>query len=263
MNLSAMADTQDRINRRVYHAAGIAGEYTRFTLNRDETIALLKHQSAFAGKDVLDLGVGTGRTAVYLAPLARRYEAIDYSPVMVEKMRASMPALSVQLGDICDLSMFADASFDFVFGSNCVIDAVSPPLRLAALAEFRRVVRAGGTLMFSSHNRQLHSHLRSPRLRWSRNPVTLAANLARWLRQGLNETRMKPLHRSEEAYALFSDGGHDHACLHYYIEQSEQRRQLARAGFKTVDVFDREGRSLREADAAPESGSLIYVALAH
>ena len=63
-------EAQDRINRRVYHAKGVDRIYRRHELHRVETLALLQHQPCFAGRDVLDIGVGTGRTAHYLAPPA-------------------------------------------------------------------------------------------------------------------------------------------------------------------------------------------------
>jgi len=137
--------TQDEVNRGVYMAKGVARQYFLSTLNRMEAIALIKYRNAFVDRDVLDLGVGGGRTSIYLAPLSRRYEGVDYSPVMVESVRARFAELSVRLGDMRDLSAFGDASFDFVFGSNNVIDAVSHEDRLRTLAEMRRVLRAEGS----------------------------------------------------------------------------------------------------------------------
>ena len=256
------ADLQDTINRRVYHSAGVDRLYANLTLNRAEAVALLKYQATFAGQDVLDIGVGTGRTTIYLAPLARRYEAIDYSPVMVARARENFPQISVRLGDMRDLSDFDDASFDFVFGSNCVLDAVSHSDRVKALCEMRRVLRPGGTLIFSSHNRQLSADLRAPRMQWSRNPVNSAVNFVRYLRQVSNRASLAAACHEEEEFALFSDEGHDHACLHYYIDHAHQRRQLMGLGLQTVDVLDHQGHHLHEGDAAPGSGWLIYAAVA-
>lgn len=252
--------TQDEVNRRVYHARGADRYYASWTLTRAEAATLLKYQSAFAGRDVLDLGVGTGRTSIYLAPLAKHYESIDYSPVMVERMRSSLPGISVRLGDLRDLAPFHDGSFDFVFGPNNVFDAVSHDDRLRALAEARRVLRPGGLLIFSSHHRLFREAVSGPQMRWSRNPARQAMHVRRWIVQVFNYMRIGKLRRFEEEFALLNDDGHDYACLHYYIDQRHQRQQLTQAGFTVVDVLDRDGQSLNEAEAATDSPWLMYVA---
>lgn len=73
------------INARVYHAHGITHHYHDDTLAREDASGLLKCQSAFANKGVLDIGMSAGRTSIYLAPLSHRYQAIDYSPAILQK----------------------------------------------------------------------------------------------------------------------------------------------------------------------------------
>jgi SAM-dependent methyltransferase len=260
MVMLASGDAQFLANARVYHARGVDRAYRSQDLKRVEVMALLTHHAAFAGRDVLDLGVGTGRTSLYLAPLARRYEAIDYSPVMVEHLHATMPSISVNHADMRDLSIFPDADFDFVFASNNVIDAVGHDDRLRSLHETWRVLRSGGVLMFSSHNRCYRDAQRGPRLHWSRNPVTEMHLLYQWARQLANHARVGKLRHEYADYSLLNDTGHDYACLHYYIDQVTERQQLAGLGFEILDVFDVQGRSLPSDDAAQDSASLMYAA---
>lgn len=255
-----MSTTADIRNHRVYLTSGAIRHYRQRTLTQVEALALLKYHHAFAGHDVLDLGVGTGRSSIYLAPLARRYEAIDYSPRMVAAMHATMPALSVRLGDMRDLSDFPDASFDFVFGPNNVIDAVGSEGRQRTLGEVARVLRHGGIFMFSSHNRDAANALSAPRLEWSLDPCTLLLHLIAWLRQLANHRRMIPLHEVHDDYALLDDYGHDFTLLHFYARQNYERKQLDTAGFETLDVLDRTGNPVSSEDHAPESPHLMYVA---
>jgi SAM-dependent methyltransferase len=223
-------------------------------------MALLAYQPAFAGRDVLDLGIGAGRTTRILAPLARRYVGTDYSPPMIAHVRATLPDIDARLCDMRDLSPFADASFDFVMASCNLLDAVSHDDRLAVFAEVRRVLRPGGTFVFSSHNRRFALATRGPYLVRAGNPATQAAYLLRYAQGLLNHARVRRYRREEAEYALLNDLGHDYAALHYYIDRETQRRQLERAGFIPRDVFNVAGRRLVDGDDDAESPSLLYVA---
>jgi SAM-dependent methyltransferase len=234
--------------------------YQSRTLTRAETAALLKYQPEFAQKDVLDIGVGTGRTSFYLVPLARRYEGIDYSPVMVGYLRKTMPGVSIHLADMRCISCFEDGTFDFVFAPNNVIDAVDHAGRLLALREVHRLLRPGGTLMFATHNRHYAHAMRGPQLEVSRNPARQLTLVSEWLKRAMNHRRVGSLRTLADNYALLNDEGHDYACIHYYIGHSEQKQQLAELGFEVAEVFDHVGQSLPASDPASASPYLMYVA---
>jgi SAM-dependent methyltransferase len=253
---------QDRVNRRIYHAANIPAWYRSGHLDIAETMALLAWQPAFAGRRVLDMGVGSGRTTRYLAPLAAEYVCFDWSPPMVEYVRRHLPGVDVRLGDMRDLSAFANASFDFVFGSCNLIDAVSHDDRLRVLREVRRVLVPNGVFAFSSHNRRLRDALAGPRLRLTRNPANQLMHVWRYLRSLVNHARLRRLRRIEDGYAILNDPGHNYAALHYYIDRDTQRRQLASCGFRLLNVFDSDGRVLEDGEADSNSPSLLYVAAA-
>jgi len=251
--------TQDEINSRIYHARGISTGYRGKLLDRPETMALLRHQHAFFGRNVLDIGIGTGRTAGFLQPLARRYVCFDYSQEMVDHVRKALPGVEVHLADMRDLSRWGAAEFEFMVAPNNVFDAVSHADRLRILAEARRVLSTEGLLVFSSHNRRYRTAGKSPRLTYSRNPVTQALHVLRYLHRRLNHLRVGRLHRHEDEYALLNDIGHDYALLHYYIHRDRQQRQLDAAGFRLLEVIDSDGRSLHEGDEDASSPSLLYV----
>jgi SAM-dependent methyltransferase len=252
--------TQDRVNQRIYHARNISRWYRSAALDYAETMALLRYQPAFAGREVLDLGVGTGRTTRYLAPLAQRYVCLDSSPPMVAYVRERWPGIDIHLADMRDLGAFASGSFDFVLASCNLIDAVSHEDRLRVLAEVRRVLRPGGIFVFTSHNRRLRTALSGPSLGRSLNPARQALFVWQYLRSLVNHARVRGLRRIEQDYALLNDSGHEYAALHYYVDRDTQRRQLDRAGFAVREILDAAGRLLGEGDDDGDSASLLYVA---
>jgi SAM-dependent methyltransferase len=255
-----MPSAQDRLNQRVYHAARVPNYYRSDRLDNAETAALLAYQPQFAGRDVLDLGVGPGRTAFFLAPLARRYVCVDSSPPMIDRLRQRLPGIDARLADMRDLSWATPQSFDFVFASCNLIDAVSHEDRLVVLREVRRVLRPEGIFAFSSHNRRFRAALSGPRLVWARNPGTQALHVLRFARSVVNHVRVRRFRRIEPGYALLNDPGHDYAALHYYIDRDRQRQQLEDAGYRLLSIFDSNGRLVASEDDDRQETSLLYVA---
>jgi SAM-dependent methyltransferase len=259
--LSGIDSVQSALSFRVYHDPGVVKAYGPWPyLSIMESMALLKYQPAFVGGDVLDLGVGTGRTTLFLEPLARRYEGLDFSPVMVDYVRRQMPRVSVHLGDIRDLSAFGNASFDFVFGPNNVISAVSHSDRLRTIAEAHRVLRGDGLFVFSSHNLGYRDAHAGPRLRLQRNPVSMARNVVAFGRSLVNDARIRHHRFVGEAYELINDEGHEFGLLHYYVRRAVADAQLQEAGFRLLDVIDPSGRFLAAAEPDDHAPFLLYVA---
>jgi len=105
------------------------------------------------GSDILDLGVGGGRTTAYLAGRASSYVGVDYSAAMIEVCQKKFPGLEFRVADAADLSAFRGESFDAVVFAFNGIDFVLPAeARRACLGHIQRVLKPGGVLIFSSHN---------------------------------------------------------------------------------------------------------------
>lgn len=99
-------------------------------------------------RDVLCLASGGGQQGPVLAAAGARVTVFDNSPAQLAQDRsvAERDGLSIRLceGDMADLSVFADASFDLIFHptSNLFIPDVLP-----VWAEAYRVLRPGGILL--------------------------------------------------------------------------------------------------------------------
>jgi SAM-dependent methyltransferase len=105
------------------------------------------------GSDVLDLGVGAGRTVEPLRARAGHYVGVDYAPKMIEASRARFPGVELHVADATDLTRFARASFDaVVFSFNGMGGLYPDRIRHQCIEEIHRVLRPDGTFVFSVHN---------------------------------------------------------------------------------------------------------------
>ncbi|WP_291299019.1 class I SAM-dependent methyltransferase [Elioraea sp.] len=108
--------------------------------------------NALPAERVLEVGVGTGLALPHYTP-AKRVTGIDLSPEMLEVARRraqdGMPATIEALLEMdAEAMTFPDASFDAAV-AMFVASVVPNPRRM--MAEMRRVVRPGGTIMLVNH----------------------------------------------------------------------------------------------------------------
>lgn len=110
------------------------------------------------GKDLLMLASGGGQQGPILAAAGAKVTVFDNSPRQLERDRevAARDGLEIRTvqGDMRDLAVFTDASFDLIFHpvSNCFIDDVRPVWR-----EAYRVLRQGGALLAGFNNPVLYA----------------------------------------------------------------------------------------------------------
>jgi ubiquinone/menaquinone biosynthesis C-methylase UbiE len=128
------------------------------------------------GERVLDLACGMGRTTLLLHEMGLPVRGIDRSEVLIGLARKRLPYLDLMTGSY-DCIDEPDASFSHVLISFNGIDYAFPESqRVTALGECARVLKPGGTFIFSSHNlKSMHwfSPYYKDRLRWKfRNALT-------------------------------------------------------------------------------------------
>jgi SAM-dependent methyltransferase len=105
------------------------------------------HRPEIAGaRASLDVGCGPGLAAQVFAQKVTEVSGIDASPGFIEIARQRLPGRDFRLGEMESLP-HADASFDVVTGFNSFQYAASPA---HALAEARRVLRPGGTVVIAT-----------------------------------------------------------------------------------------------------------------
>ena len=220
-----------------------------WSLHRPEQMLLRRFKARWAELDMLDIGVGGGRTSYTFSAITRSYTGIDYAPAMIELSKRRIGEDSDRRFLVCDardLSSLYGSSFDFVLFSYNGIDSVDQSGRREILREVRRVISRDGYFAFSSHSLDaLPLSLRLPRfssggLLRSLYVLGRRARLAPrviWtnLRLDLDEAH-------EQGWAAIPAEAHRFKLVVSYVRADFQLAQLEEAGFGECEVYDLEGR---------------------
>jgi len=116
---------------------------------RDRFAARLREAGA---STLLEIGAGHGVSGRYFADEGFKVTCVDLSPELVAHCRAK--GLDAAVMDFGDLA-FEDASFDAVFGMNCLLHVPKSELP-GVLAEVRRVLAPGGLFYWGQYGGQEH-----------------------------------------------------------------------------------------------------------
>lgn len=258
-------ESMDWINRRAWRAPFVVRSFRRREGWADpgERGALESVRADAADQPILDLGVGAGRTVPLLLAISPDYVGLDYTPEMVWVCREEHPGVRIVHGDARNLARFHDATFQLVVFSFNGIDAVNPVDRLRVLREARRVLRVGGALLFSTHNKDGPDH--RERLR-HRHPLGLAAALTMALVDGgralRSYTRYSKLAYEGDGYAVHCTSAADDGVIVHYTTLERQLRQLESVGFRPAALAwaSSDGRPLSLWQDTSDASSLHLVA---
>ncbi|MBA4317076.1 MAG: hypothetical protein C0412_01615 [Flavobacterium sp.] len=140
------------INQEIYNKPDVVRIYTEQTGLDDVENFFLTHYVK-PGSDILDIGVGGGRTTSAFSSDANSYVGIDYSEEMVKACLNRFPDKKFLTLDASSMKIFNDESFDIVIFSFNGIDYLPDwNSRIECINEIKRVLRPGGHFFFSSHN---------------------------------------------------------------------------------------------------------------
>ncbi|AFY37679.1 Methyltransferase type 11 [[Leptolyngbya] sp. PCC 7376] len=228
-------------NEATYSAANIVNYYAQLQLLQPaEQTILDRLRDKLPTMNMLDIGIGGGRTTKHFAPLVEFYTGIDYSSGMIEacekRFQNTSDAMTLQIGDARDMAEFADDSFDFILFSFNGIDYVSHGDRLNILQEINRIGKTGCYVFFSSHNLQAMLKEFDWKSKLSFNPISTYVNLVMCIILFLCNVSITRQKLAESSYLILKDESHNFSLQTYYIRAEEQTKQLE-TDFTDIEVY--------------------------
>lgn len=161
--LSAQIPSELAQNLQAFRTPQAVEEYSAYYLFPEEKHLFQKYYKP--GEQVLDLACGLGRTTLLLHEMGFSIKGIDASELFINTAKRRFPYLDLQVGSY-DRIKEPDAIFSHVLISFNGIDYAFPESqRVQALRECARVLKPGGTFIYSSHNLK-SLHFFSPRYRY-------------------------------------------------------------------------------------------------
>lgn len=245
------------INKRHFETKQIVSSYDHTNLQKPELMIMIKYRDDILDKHVLDIGCGAGRTTFLLQILCSDYTGIDYSYNMIESCRKKYETLHFIHGDVRDMSVFENETYDFVLFSFNGLDSIYHEDRLRGLQEIHRVLKPNRLFVFSSHNRNYRNAISRPRMSYSLTPCIQVKKIIDFFKSTYNYSRNKGKQRFEKEYSIINDVAHNHSLLIYYIDKKCQISQLKQMGFELIEMYDTNGITL-DLDSDDSNSAWIY-----
>lgn len=110
-----------------------------------ETTTIRRYLAGLKARTSLEIGCGYGRLSPILAEFSANHTAIDINPEALGKARKYYPGIDFRQASATELPV-GDASQDLVV-TWTVLQHIPAPAIEKALAEIRRVLKQGGTLL--------------------------------------------------------------------------------------------------------------------
>ncbi len=199
--------------------------------------------------NLLDVGIGAGRTSLHLIDRVAGYTGIDYSQGMIDYCRKEFAnsAAKFSCSDARYMPEFQDNQFDFIFFSYNGIDCVSLADRMLVLQEIYRILKPQGSFLFSSHNTQTYPSLKKWNL--ALNPLRTINNYKRAVyRKAQNDWQAI---EGDPNHFTFKDYDYDGSIDLVYVKPTYQTKLLEKYGFDQIKYYAQSNGKALAANQLP------------
>jgi ubiquinone/menaquinone biosynthesis C-methylase UbiE len=266
--------------KNIYNHVRISKDYAgRDYLDKAETRIIEELKDLLPRFNMLDMGVGAGRTTRYFLPLANSYIGADYAPNMIAECKKKFKSKKIfEVLDVRNMDKFSDNMFDFILFSYNGIDSFGLADREIALSEIKRVLRNGGYFSFSTHNinwkglydlftfKNMFKRLTNKKEN-TKNPFykfiiffkSLFINLRlNFQNKSFNiKTHIESL-RKDGCGGLTDNSLNGKASI-FYISYKSQIQQLKKFGFKDISAYSVNGIKTEDESELNKGGWIYYL----
>lgn len=229
-------------------------------LQKAEIKIFEKYGQKISGKNVLDIGCGTGRTTRFLASHTSDIIGIDYSERMIAAASKLNPDIDYRVCDVRDLSPLSQYHFDFILYSFNGLDYLDHIDRIKALKNIHKVLKNDGVFAFSSHNINGFNHSSTPILKFELNIFKQIKNFGKFFIEIFYYLRFHKKKIVTDDYSILNDDGNFFSLLTYYIDRKKLIEQLKNCGFEVLETYDQYGNNLNQDSNDEYSNWIYYVA---
>lgn len=247
-------------NNQTYNRSSVVEHYAGLTkLQAAEKVIVKELNEVIQQANVLDIGIGGGRTTYELAPLAKSYIGLDYAQSMVEYCKEAFSDIKHAEFVHADArklpDYFSENQFDVVMFSFNGIDCVPFEDRQQILDGVNYILKSEGHFIFSIHNIRNLDKLYS--FQFPRNPLKYPKELRR-------KKLVKKYNGDKEQYrqqdwCILKDGADDFTTDVLYMKPELQVAKLKEMGFESVRLFEiKHGNEIQLTDLANYTMPWVY-----
>ena len=271
-----MGNGLDVHNQQVFNQESVTRQYSRLSgwlLDAGEREMLLHAARWARNRNILDVGVGVGRTTPLLRLMSDSYVGIDYAPRMVEACKARFPDIDIRIGDARSLPDFDDGTQGLVFFGANAIDAVAHDDRRRVLAEFARLIGTSGVTCFSTLNMhgmsygekffQFHRPGARADLSLRRAEKFVQERVVRMdltVRSIVNLHRNRALAEAHKEWAYSPMRLHEFSAVVHFSSLAGLRAEVASAGLRIEAIYATDGTPIDSATSESTADNFNVVA---